>query len=570
MLNFRSGTATNNDAIAEYDKNNIAEFKSLVNLITGLDEKAVDDIKAATDVVAYYNHALIYFFEKKYTKALKVLQAIQTDLLDEKLAQKITLLAVNLYLSAHQYKAANKLAVKLSTYFDRNDGEDDSKQQKQPKLDDFQRICYLTVLRAGLMSGKPVLIPSEDDAEFSILRAHMHYFRHDFQMAAKELAKQYKTKTIAVLGQGECQNVCIANNLGLIHFSVRHFAIAVRFLQQALKFDQESFEKIHQMDAISLHCINATRRTEILYNLGLALLHLGRPKDAFNCLLIPLQRHQNNPRLWLRLAEACIMLYKEKLDRTEAKSIIHKIIGSGIYTKVILSPAPKKSVPKEHQSFVVPSPTIEFAALCLRNAVALVEFYADKRKEIFKDDNKNGRQPDGINCEPSRPLTKAAFEKLQCAVLAAYSYVLLAIGDFVLALKYGKELLAVENLPESYAVLGHLYCAEAMIMLDRVTEACMFLEPKFIKTLNGKDFETRNWHIKTLEAGQAVLTYNLAVTLAIQGDFKLAKKILYACKHPAIFNHYKLLETYLDLQSNGMEVSETLVLEKPNFFGTAI
>lgn len=38
------------------------------------------------------------------------------------------------------------------------------------------------------------------------------------------------------------------------------------------------------------------------------------------------------------------------------------------------------------------------------------------------------------------------------------------------------------------SMLGHLYCAEALIMLDRVDEARHFLEPKFIAELKEDDF----------------------------------------------------------------------------------
>lgn len=37
-------------------------------------------------------------------------------------------------------------------------------------------------------------------------------------------------------------------------------------------------------------------------------------------------------------------------------------------------------------------------------------------------------------------------------------------------------------------MLGHLYCAEALIMLDRVDEARHYLEPKFIAELKEDDF----------------------------------------------------------------------------------
>lgn len=97
--------------------------------------------------------------------------------------------------------------------------------------------------------------------------------------------------------------------MGLVHFHVRHYAMAVRFFQHALTFDQTAMESAGPHPP--LHAAGASRRPEILYNLGIALLHLKRPKDAFECLLVPLSIYHNNPRLWLRLAEACIMVHKE-------------------------------------------------------------------------------------------------------------------------------------------------------------------------------------------------------------------------------------------------------------------
>lgn len=97
--------------------------------------------------------------------------------------------------------------------------------------------------------------------------------------------------------------------MGLIHFHVRHYAMAVRFFQHALQFDQKATESLHT-DA-PVHAIGASKQPEILYNLGIAMLHLQRPKEAFECFLIPLNYYHNNPKLWLRLAEACIMVHKE-------------------------------------------------------------------------------------------------------------------------------------------------------------------------------------------------------------------------------------------------------------------
>lgn len=110
---------------------------------------------------------------------------------------------------------------------------------------------------------------------------------------------------------GEDHNTIIANNMGIIHFHVRHYAMAIRFFQHSLTFDQKAAESSGGIDNKErpIHCVGATKRPEILYNLGIAMLHLQRPEEAFECLLVPLSYYHNNPRIWLRLAEACIMVH---------------------------------------------------------------------------------------------------------------------------------------------------------------------------------------------------------------------------------------------------------------------
>ena len=50
-------------------------------------------------------------------------------------------------------------------------------------------------------------------------------------------------------------------------------------------------------------------RHVLLYNLGLQQLYAGHPNAAFDSLLEVVQMYHANPRLWLRLAEACVFSY---------------------------------------------------------------------------------------------------------------------------------------------------------------------------------------------------------------------------------------------------------------------
>lgn len=60
----------------------------------------------------------------------------------------------------------------------------------------------------------------------------------------------------------------------------------------------------------SLVTLGVNRRHEILYNLGIQLLFSGRPVVAFDCLVEVVQIYHTNPRLWLRLAECCIVAFQ--------------------------------------------------------------------------------------------------------------------------------------------------------------------------------------------------------------------------------------------------------------------
>lgn len=353
-----------NKSVSEYLKNDFKQFRRVINEITGLDDRGYDNIGDIPNLPAF-NHALLLFHERKYQNALKVIKAVLADIdkLDEKLLQKAGLLGVNLYLETNQYKAADELLSVLNVKFggickeillDAVDHEEvlsgdeklDTEKPDNP-MEDFRRVFRLTMNRSNMLNGKIVVIPNRETAEYSILQAHKYYLGHDYQMAAKEMAKSFKNEPITMLKQGEDENVCIANNMGMIHFNVRHFALAARFFQKSLKFDQTGCDEVTKSvkNQLPLYCVGATKRTEILYNLGLSLLHLERPKHAFECFLVPLQSYQNNPRLWLRLAESCIMVHRQSLKEKEPKNIVAGVIGTGIHRKYILSPAASKYIP---------------------------------------------------------------------------------------------------------------------------------------------------------------------------------------------------------------------------------
>lgn len=119
-------------------------------------------------------------------------------------------------------------------------------------------------------------------------------------------------------------------------------------------------------------------------------------------------------------------------------------------------------------------------------------------------------------------------------------------------------------------ILGHMYCAESLIMLDRCHEARAYLEPKFIGDLKEDDFiqwASPDWNIGSLSAAQAILEYNLCVLLALQGENELAKALLSRCKHSIILHHKKMLTVYLEMETGNLEMCRKMIRhDSPQYY----
>lgn len=104
----------------------------------------------------------------------------------------------------------------------------------------------------------------------------------------------------------------------------------------------------------------------------------------------------------------------------------------------------------DSQSFAIPSTNLEFASLCLRNALTLVEHHAREFK-INKTTASGIGRVEKSECSPSKPPTQQTFNNLFCAILAAYSYVQICLGEYMLALENANKLIQLEYLPDAYA-----------------------------------------------------------------------------------------------------------------------
>ena len=127
------------------------------------------------------------------------------------------------------------------------------------------------------------------------------------------------------------------------------------------------------------HQIN--RKYEILYNLGIQLLFKHQPLAAFECLIEVIHVYSNNIRLWLRLAECCIMVYRssnEDIFKLEEKlKCVLQSIGTGFHHKLILGNCNTSTSIKRSTTSDQENCSMEFAMICLKNALTALPVITD-------------------------------------------------------------------------------------------------------------------------------------------------------------------------------------------------
>ncbi|KAH8236469.1 hypothetical protein KR026_002772 [Drosophila bipectinata] len=578
-----------NRAVVNYHKGGCTQHSALLK---ELEELTVDaDVPgetssgltlkhgAAAATVARYNRAVIYYHRHMYATALEKLAPLvaRLEALEKAMAALVATLQLQLLLATNQLNRAEafldylqyKLNLVASAPSSSPPTEETSPGSTSPPSTvaaspagasagtgasgssavegsssvlggSLQLLQLLTLV----LNRKPVVIPEDGTPEYAALKAQQYYIMKDFQMAAKQLMRINNECTQAGTVTPQL-STCIANNMGVIHLRVRHYAIAAKFFQNALNFDQKLAQNLRQS---TLQTMSSARSCEILYNLGVAMLHLRRPKEAFQCFLVPVKQFHSNPRLWLRMAEACIMEHETKLVEEERNSQAGTAAGSS-------------SKPYDPQSAGVPEPTLEFAALCLRSALTLTLHYkasfhitADSAEDGEAPEPKDPtqeswRQPQDNNfCNPSKPVSLESLENMLAAIYAAHSFVSLRLGDHVTALEMSDQLLACERLSDAHKLLGHMYAGEALMLMDKAPEARFHLDPAFVSTLNAFDLETRDWQLKSLDAAQNVVRYNLAVAMALQNDLPQAKSLLASLTHSLVSGKAMALRRFIDLK----------------------
>uniref|UniRef100_A0A671MEQ5 CCR4-NOT transcription complex subunit 10 n=1 Tax=Sinocyclocheilus anshuiensis TaxID=1608454 RepID=A0A671MEQ5_9TELE len=585
-LNKEDYKVTMNKAITEFYKSGQTTTSTLKQTLITLKNQmhtAVDDIDGLDDVensILNYNQAVIHYHMRQYSESISIGEKLYQFLepFEEKFAQAVCFLLVDLYLLTFQpEKALHLLAVlEKLTVKDGNSkngkGESTYSTNKESsslkaeftamieaaksKMHQYKVRAYIQMksLKACKREIKSVMNTSGNSAPSLFLKSNFEYLRGNYRKAVKLLNSSNIAEHPGPLKTGECVRCMFWNNLGCIHFAMGKHNLGLFYFKKALQENDHVCAQLgdaaKKFTGIPMCALLANKRYELLYNCGIQLLHIGRPLAAFECLMEAVQVYHSNPRLWLRLAECCITANKGSSEQEtkglpSKKGIVQAVVGQGYHRKIVL------------------------ASQSAQNTI-----YSGKTQEGDKF----------IPAAPSSPLRKQEVENLRCSILACSAYVALALGDNLMALNHAEKLLHQTKLSGSLKFLGHLYAAEALISLDRISDAIAHLNPENVTDVSlgvssseqdqGSDKgdlepvessgkQTPLCYPSSVSSARATMLFNLGSAYCLRSEYEKARKCLHQAASMVNTKEIPpeaiLLGVYLELQNGNTQLALQII-----------
>ncbi|KFQ35636.1 CCR4-NOT transcription complex subunit 10, partial [Mesitornis unicolor] len=642
---------TLNTAVVEFYKSNQSTTDNLrqtLNQLKNQVHSAVEEMDGLDDVensMLYYNQAVILYHLRQYTEAISVGEKLYQFIepFEEKFAQAVCFLLVDLYLLTFQAERALHLLAVLEKMISQgnnnskngknesgNNTNKDSSNQKaesgalievaKSKIHQYKVRAYIQMksLKACKREIKSVMNTAGNSAPSLFLKSNFEYLRGNYRKAVKLLNSANIAEHPGFMKTGECLRCMFWNNLGCIHFAMGKHNLGIFYFKKALQENDNACAQLgtgssdpgKKFSGRPMCTLLTNKRYELLYNCGIQLLHIGRPLAAFECLIEAVQVYHSNPRLWLRIAECCIAANKgtseqETKGLPSKKGIVQSIVGQGYHRKIVLaSQSIQNVVYNDGQSSAIPVASMEFAAICLRNALLLLpeDQQEPKQENGSKTSNQLGGNTENsesseacsnknhegdkfIAAPPSSPLKKQELENLrQCSILACSAYVALALGDNLMALNHADKLLQQPKLSGSLKFLGHLYAAEALISLDRISDAITHLNPENVTDVSlgissneqdqGSDKgendamessgkQTPQCYPSSVTSARTMMLFNLGSAYCLRSEYDKARKCLHQAAsliHPKeIPPEAILLAVYLELQNGNTQLALQII-----------
>nr|XP_009686199.1 PREDICTED: CCR4-NOT transcription complex subunit 10 isoform X2 [Struthio camelus australis] len=615
---------TLNTAVAEFCKSNQTttdNLKQTLNQLKNQVHSAVEEMDGLDDVensMLYYNQAVILYHLRQYAEAISVGEKLYQFIepFEEKFAQAVCFLLIDLYLLTYQAEKALHLLAVLEKMI--SQGNNNSKNGKNESANNTNKDSSNQKAESGaLIEVAKSKIHQYKSAPSLFLKSNFEYLRGNYRKAVKLLNSANIAEHPGFMKTGECLRCMFWNNLGCIHFAMGKHNLGIFYFKKALQENDNACAQLgtgssdpgKKFSGRPMCTLLTNKRYELLYNCGIQLLHIGRPLAAFECLIEAVQVYHSNPRLWLRIAECCIAANKgtseqETKGLPSKKGIVQSIVGQGYHRKIVLaSQSIQNVVYNDGQSSAIPVASMEFAAICLRNALLLLpeDQQEPKQENGSKTSNQLGGNAENsesseacsnkshegdkfIAAPPSSPLKKQELENLRCSILACSAYVALALGDNLMALNHADKLLQQPKLSGSLKFLGHLYAAEALISLDRISDAITHLNPENVtdvslgissneqdqgsdkgenEAMESSGKQTPQCYPSSVTSARTMMLFNLGSAYCLRSEYDKARKCLHQAAsliHPKeIPPEAILLAVYLELQNGNTQLALQII-----------
>ncbi|XP_057690439.1 CCR4-NOT transcription complex subunit 10 isoform X5 [Corythoichthys intestinalis] len=626
---YKSGQTTTGNL-----KQSLMAMKSQVHTATE-DVDGLDDVENS---LLYYNQAIIHYHMRQYSEAISIGEKLYQFLEPfEKFAQAVCFLLVDLYLLTYQPEKAlhllavlDKLSVQGSNKNSKGENNKDGGNQKaefsamieaaKSKMHQYKVRAYIQMKssKACKREIKSVMNTAGNSAPSLFLKSNFEYLRGNYRKAVKLLNSSNIAEHPGPIKTGECVRCMFWNNLGCIHFAMGKHNLGIFYFKKALQENDNTCAQLgdggngqaKKFTGIPMCALLANKRYELLYNCGIQLLHIGRPLAAFECLIEAVQVYHSNPRLWLRLAECCISANKGGSEQESKglpckKGIVQSIVGQGYHRKIVLaSQSMQNTIYSEGQSAAIPVASMEFAAICLRNSLLLLPEHQQldgKTDNGCKSSCQSGSTESGsensdacsgkgqeadrlLSAAPSSPLRKQEVENLRCSILACSAYVALALGDNLMALNHAEKLLHQSKVSGSLKFLGHLYAAEALISMDRISDAITHLNPENVidvsigvlsseqdpagsekgeEPVESSSKQAPLCYPSSVTSARAMMLFNLGSAYCLRSEYDKARKCLQQAASMVNTKEIPpeaiLLAVYLELQNGNTQLALQII-----------
>nr|CAB3232170.1 CCR4-NOT transcription complex subunit 10 [Phallusia mammillata] len=545
---------THQTKVSDFRKN-LVKIQKMLQQSNKEDEDIVGSVEKNNYMTLHYNQALLLYNMHQYSDTENILEGLyeNCDLTEDGFLLKICLLLADTHLLVHNPEKAGCVIANIEKVFlnleEGNTNQKGANNEEKAKstslmsaaeaenlrlyLRYLKSRCYLQQKSIKACKREIKLLASSSASTSTVqrsftpnvasvfLKSNFEFVRGNYHKAYKLLGGSPPTTTSGnspnTAAFQDSVSTIYYNNLAVIHFNMGKYNLGALYMQKALHENDASVTAAvkqhhqtngggrHQQQSAqkSLSVLQTNKRYELLYNCGLQLLHAGKSVPAFECLVAVVPAFHSNPRLWLRLAECCVQKCtncgmeeesaangKSHKKSTSQSQLMYTTIGAGSQRKVIVNTIPT-SIGGKTSNIATPAPTIEFASLCLNNALALLHQPVQKLETILEQNRSNGVKSEDqksssviVQCHPGPPLRGDQLLHLYASVLTNSAFVSLQLGNTLLALHRAQTLLKLPKLSGSHRYLGNMYAAEALVSLDRISEAIQYLSIDKINSIS--------------------------------------------------------------------------------------